>query len=166
MKKEEINELIVDNYDFSQFNKILEITNTHSLAITIAERYKDLKFIIVLSNEILEEIKKEIESKEFQENFELIIGSIFDNLPKGYNLCVIKNLLENYKNEELLNILNNFSKSMQINDRLLIIEENDFTKTTNLTEEQLKQILRNSNFILTNNIKVNNDINIIETIRL
>jgi len=162
MKKEEINELIADNYDFSQFDKILEITNTYSLAITIAEKYKDIKFIVVLSNEIMEEIKNQIESKDFQENFSIIIGSIFDNVPKGDNLYIVKNLLGTYEQRQIFNILNNFSKSMLSNDRLLIVEEENYS----LTEGELKQKLKKTNFILTNNIKVNDDISIIEVIKL
>ncbi|MQL50374.1 methyltransferase [Photorhabdus khanii] len=105
-------EKLLDIYDFSQYNRILDVGGGEgNLLIKIREKVK-VKHYAVLDryNEI-----------PVSENIEFINGDFLKSVPSGYDLYILKNILHDWSDNDAILILENCRKAMDNGATVLLI---------------------------------------------
>ncbi|NHB96387.1 methyltransferase [Photorhabdus stackebrandtii] len=105
-------EKLLDIYDFSQYNRILDVGGGEgNLLIKIREKVK-VKHYAVLDryNEI-----------PVSENIEFINGDFLKSVPSGYDLYILKNIIHDWSDNDAILILENCRKAMDNGATVLLI---------------------------------------------
>lgn len=114
---------IVEAYDFSGFNKLVDIAGGHGLLLTAILKANphlqgvlfDLPFVIEGAGELLE--------KEGAANrIEKISGDFFESVPAGADAYMMKHIIHDWDDASSIKILQNIRQAMNANGKVLIIE--------------------------------------------
>ncbi len=114
---------ILQVYPFPHYKSIVDIGGGHGFFLTtILSRYKHLKGIVFDLPHVVTEASSFFEKYNISGRTEAIGGSFFDNIPSGYDLYMLKNILHNWDDESCVKILKNIKKALLPESKLLIIE--------------------------------------------
>ncbi|TDB60703.1 methyltransferase [Photorhabdus khanii] len=109
---DKIIEKLLDIYDFSQYNSILDVGGGEgNLLIKIREKIKGKHYAVLdRYNEI-----------PVSENIEFINGDFLKSVPSGYDLYILKNIIHDWSDNDAILILENCRKAMDNGATVLLI---------------------------------------------
>ncbi|MBS9423416.1 methyltransferase [Photorhabdus caribbeanensis] len=109
---DKIIEKLLDIYDFSQYNRILDVGGGEgNLLVRISEKVKGKHYAVLdRYNEI-----------PVLENIDFINGDFLKLIPSGYDLYIIKNILHDWPDDKAVLILENCRKAMDSSSKILLI---------------------------------------------
>jgi len=115
------NPAIVESYDFSRFQKIVDVGGGHGNLLTaILKAYPTLTGILFDLPHVANSINK-LDVKTSR-RCEIISGDFFEKVPAGGDAYILKQVIHDWSDEISIKILRNCHKAMAENGRLLIIE--------------------------------------------
>ena len=134
------NDAIMSVYDFSQFNKVIDIGGGHGgLITTILQKNPQTKGVLFDAPSVVEGARAKLESAGLTDRCETVGGDFFQAVPAGGDAYVMKWIIHDWEDEKAIRILKNCRQHMQPNSRLIIVDcvvpendEPDFSKTFDL----------------------------------
>ena len=134
------NEAIMSRYDFSPFNKIVDIGGGHGGLITsILKQNPQAKGVLFDADVVIEGARPRLEAAGVADRCEAVSGDFFKAVPAGGDAYVMKWIIHDWEDEKAITILKNCRSQMKPNGRLIIVDcvvpennEPDFSKTFDL----------------------------------
>jgi len=115
------NPAIVASYDFSQFQKIVDVGGGHgSLITTILKANHSLKGVLFDLPHVVNSIDQL--DAEIGKRCEVISGDFFKEVPDGGDLYILKQIIHDWDEEASIKILKNCHKVMPEHGRILVID--------------------------------------------
>ncbi len=135
-----VNEAITSLYDFSKFNKIVDVGGGHGGLITsILQKNADVAGVLFDAPEVIEGARAKLEAAGVADRCEAVAGNFFEAVPEGGDAYVMKWIIHDWEDEKAITILKNCRQHTQSGDRLIIVDcvvpendEPDFSKTFDL----------------------------------
>jgi cyclopropane fatty-acyl-phospholipid synthase-like methyltransferase len=117
------NEAILSNYDFSQFNKVIDIGGGHGGLITsILNKNPQLKGVLFDAPQVIEGARPRLEANGVADRCETVAGDFFKAVPAGGDAYVMKWIIHDWDDEKALTILRHCRNQMQPNGRLILVD--------------------------------------------
>lgn len=135
-----VNEAIMSRYDFSSFNKVIDVGGGHGGLITsILKQNPQAKGVLFDAGVVIEGARPRLEAAGVADRCEAVAGDFFKAVPAGGDAYVMKWIIHDWEDEKAIRILKNCRTHMQPNGRLIIVDcvvpendEPDFSKTFDL----------------------------------
>lgn len=117
------NEAILSNYDFSQFNKVIDIGGGHGGLITsILKKNPQVTGVLFDAPQVIEGARSRLEANGVADRCETVAGDFFKAVPPGGDAYVMKWIIHDWDDEKALTILKNCRSHMQPNGRLIVVD--------------------------------------------
>jgi hypothetical protein len=114
---------VIPCYDFSGFKTIVDVGGGNgALLMAVLNAAPQAKGIVFDEEYVVEETKKTLKEKGFDKRCSIEAGSFFDFIPRGADLYLMKMVMHDWNDEQCLQILNNCSKAMTTESKLLVLE--------------------------------------------
>ena len=114
---------VVEAYDFSSVKSIIDIGGGQGQTLTcILKANPHLKGVLFELPQVIAEASDAIERQGLAGRIELTAGDLFDSIPSGMDVYLIKHVLHNWNDEHALQILRNIHQAMPPHGKLLLIE--------------------------------------------
>ena len=134
------NEAIMSAYDFSSFNKIVDVGGGHGGLITsILQQNPQATGVLYDSRVVIEGALPRLEAAGIADRCEAVAGDFFQEVPAGGDAYVMKWIIHDWDDEKAIRILKNCRSRMKPDGRLIIVDcvvpdndEPDFSKTFDL----------------------------------
>ncbi|MBN2016904.1 MAG: methyltransferase [Candidatus Cloacimonetes bacterium] len=175
---------VVDMYDFSKVNSIVDIGGGYGgLLFCILFKNPHLKGIIADLPYMKEKVEQGISANELSDRCVFIACDFFQEIPADHDCYILSNILHDWDDEKCQTTLSNCHNAMGNSARLLIIESilpkrNEFTITSLMdlevmvmgggkerTESEYQNLLYGSGFLLKKIIQTKDNISIIECMK-
>ena len=172
---------IIDIYDFSGIKKITDLGGgTGVLIFEILKANPMITGIVADIPSVVKEAKKTIQSSSIKHRCKAVVCDFFKNVPKGSDVYLMSNILQDWTDEQCQTILINCHKAMNPDAKLLILEmlvptdnSPSIAKLLDLemlvmtggrerTEPEFNKLLKSAGFKLSRIIPTNNNVSIIE----
>lgn len=135
-----VNEAIMSRYDFSPFDKVVDVGGGHGGLITsILKQNPQVKGVLFDAPVVIEGARPRLEAAGIADRCEAVSGDFFKAVPAGGDAYVMKWIIHDWEDEKAIRILKNCRTHMQPNGRLIIVDcvvpendEPDFSKTFDL----------------------------------
>jgi O-methyltransferase domain/Dimerisation domain len=135
-----VNEAITSLYDFSPFNKVIDIGGGHGGLITsILQKNPELEGALFDAPEVIAGARPKLEQAGVADRCQAVAGDFFKAVPAGGNAYIMKWIIHDWEDQKAITILKNCRQHMQPNDRLIVVDcvvpendEPDFSKTFDL----------------------------------
>lgn len=135
-----VNEAIMSQYDFSPFNKIVDVGGGHGGLITsILKQNPQAKGVLFDAAAVIEGARPRLEAAGVADRCEAVAGDFFQAVPAEGDAYVMKWIIHDWEDEKAIAILKNCRTQVQPSGRLIIVDcvvpENDkpdFSKTFDL----------------------------------
>jgi hypothetical protein len=115
---------ILNNYDFSSFNKIADIGGGYGkLLIKILNKHVNAKGILFDLPNVIKEIKESNEKIGDNNRLELISGNFFEAIPIGCDLYILRKIIHDWDDKYAIKILRNCYKASKNGSKILVIEQ-------------------------------------------
>ena len=130
---------VVDAYDFSSLNVIVDIAGGQGrLLTTILNATPELRGVLFDLSHVIERARQN-PSLANQPRCDLKSGDFFKSVPAGADGYILKHIIHDWKDEEAVKILTNIRNAMTTYGRVLLVEavvsesnEPDFAKTLDI----------------------------------
>ncbi len=173
---------ILAAYDFSKYKRIIDIGGGNGSLITaVLKRNPETTAVLFDLPHVIERTKGWVESEGVGQRLELVGGNIFQSVPPGGDLYMMKHILHDFDDREARAILRNCRGAMSGGTRLLIIgmvippgNEPDFGKLVDLemmliggierTEAEHRALLNEAGFEMTRILPTASPIAIVESV--
>jgi len=117
------NEAILSSYDFSQFNKVIDIGGGHGGLITsILKKNPHLKGVLFDAPQVIEGARPRLAANGVADRCETVAGDFFKAVPAGGDAYVMKWIIHDWDDEKALTILRHCRSQMQPNGRLILVD--------------------------------------------
>jgi 16S rRNA G1207 methylase RsmC len=134
------NEAIMSAYDFSSFNKIVDVGGGHGGLITsILKQNPQAKGVLYDAGIVVSGAEPRLEAAGVADRCEAVAGDFFKEVPAGGDAYVMKWIIHDWEDEKAIRILKNCRSQMKPEGRLIIVDcvvpDNDapdFSKTFDL----------------------------------
>ena len=131
-----VNEKITSLYDFSRFNKIVDVGGGHGGLITSILRANPQAFGVLFDAEqVIAGARAKIEAAGLADRCATIAGDFFEAVPAGGDAYIMKWIIHDWDDERAIRILRNCRNQMPHNGRVIIVDavvpegdEPDFSK--------------------------------------
>jgi SAM-dependent methyltransferase len=125
-----VNEAITSLYDFSQFNRVIDVGGGHGGLITsILQKNPEVKGCLFDAPEVIEGARSRLEQAGVADRCEAVAGNFFNAVPEGGDAYIMKWIIHDWEDQKAITILKNCRQHMQPNGRLIIVDcvvpEND-----------------------------------------
>ncbi|ESA38720.1 o-demethylpuromycin o-methyltransferase [Leptolyngbya sp. Heron Island J] len=176
---------VAESYDFSRYSTIVDVGSGHGiLSSSILDRNPKLKSILFDTPNVIESAKEYTSGDKTVGRLEFISGDFFESVPQGGDIYILSNIVHNWNDERSTKILRNCYDAMVENGRLLLVEVVlqaeeqplfcDFLDLHMLvmlggkerTEDEYKNLISSSGFVLKSIIETNFYPSIIECVRV
>jgi len=115
------NPAIVASYDFSGFQKIVDVGGGHGSLLTVILKANPLlKGILFDLPHVVNSIDKL--DADISERCEIVGGDFFEKVPAGGDVYLLKQIIHDWDDEYSIKILINCHKAMSKNGRMLVID--------------------------------------------
>lgn len=180
-------EAIINNYDFSSFNTVVDVGGGQgSLITTILKANLKLKGILFDVPNVIEDAKPRLQGESFADRCTTIAGNFFKSVPSSGDAYLLKFIIHDWDDEKSLLILKNCHQAMSEDGKLLLFEQvitpgnnpsSSFGKLIDLnmlvmtggcerTEGEYRSLLAAAGFKLTRIVPTSLPINVIEAVKL
>ena len=176
---------ILAAYDFSGLDNLVDIGGGQgSLLISILERYPSINAVLFDQAETIVRAHQLLAEHQLSERCQAVAGSFFEALPQGKDVYILKHVLHNWDDEQVLQILQNCRAAMATGKKLLVIEGVitgqasqravlldlmmlvSFASGKLRTEAEFQELLQASGFMIERIIPSQLDISIIEAVAI
>jgi hypothetical protein len=116
---------LVDNYDFSQFNKVVECAIVGSCGngiISILKANPQVEGILFDISSVMEVAEPVVKNSGVADRLKLIAGDCREYIPEGGDVYILMFVLHNWDDDRAIKILQNCRQAMTENSVLLIVE--------------------------------------------
>ena len=114
---------IVEAYDFSGFNTLVDIAGGHGyLLAQVLKANPKLKGILFDVPPVIAGAGAMLEREGVAERVETILGDFFTSVPKAADVYMMKHIIHDCNDESSIKILKNIRSAMSENGKVLIIE--------------------------------------------
>ena len=111
------------SYNFSAFSTILDVGGGEGgLIVLVLKANPHLRAILFDSPEVILRAKSLIDDQGLSARCELVAGSFLEKVPKGGDLYVLANVINNWRDNQALQILRNCREAMSPQARMIVIE--------------------------------------------
>jgi hypothetical protein len=115
------NPAIVASYDFSGFQKIVDVGGGHGNLITaILKANLSLKGVLFDLPHVVDSIDR-IDA-EISDRCEIVGGDFFEQVPAGGDVYILKQIIHDWDDEASIKILKNCHKAMSKNGQIIVID--------------------------------------------
>lgn len=113
---------VADAYDFSMFNKIVDVGGGHGTLISsILKAYPNQRGVLFDSPHAIEGAKH-IQAAGLSERCELVAGDFFKSVPSGGDVYILSSIIHDWDDDSSVAILKNCHDAMVENGLLLLVE--------------------------------------------
>jgi hypothetical protein len=117
------NEEILSLYDFSGFNKIVDVGGGHGGLITsVLKKNPNLKGVLFDAPEVIEGAQTKIEAAGLADRLETASGNFFEAVPAGGDAYIMKWIIHDWDDQKSNTILRNIRNQIPANGRLILID--------------------------------------------
>ncbi|MEH2228230.1 MAG: methyltransferase [Nostoc sp.] len=114
---------VVDAYDFSGFNKVIDVGGGHgSLISSILKANPNLKGVLFDIPHAIEGAKQHIQSAGISNRCELVAGDFLKSVPSGGDAYILSVIIHDWDDEHSITILKNCHNAIDKNGKLLLVE--------------------------------------------
>lgn len=161
------NEAITTLYDFSSFNKLVDVGGGHGGLLTgVLKKNAQLKGVVFDAPEVISGTRSKIEAAGLADRCETIGGNFFESVPAGGDAYILKWIIHDWDDEKSIRILRNVREQMSPTSKLILVDsvvpesaEPHFSKFIDLnmlvmtggkerTESEFRQLLGSAGFKL------------------
>lgn len=116
-------EAILAHYDFSQYQHVIDVGGgSGSLLQSILQRYPNLSGTVFDLPEVVSEAETRLAIAGLQARASAVAGSFFDSLPDHGDLYILKCILHDWSDQQVVSILQCCRRAIHTNNRLLIAD--------------------------------------------
>jgi hypothetical protein len=120
----QIDQAIVHGYDFSAAGTIVDVAGGQGgLLTTVLQAYPTTRGILFDQPSVIETVQQRHLTENFQGRLELVSGNIFTAVPADADTYQLKQIIQDWEDDECIQILANCRKAMQPDGRVLVMEE-------------------------------------------
>jgi hypothetical protein len=120
----QIDQAIVHGYDFSAAGTIVDVAGGQGgLLTTILQAYPTTRGILFDQPSVIETVRQHHLAESFQSRLELASGNIFEAVPAGADTYQLKQIMQDWEDNECIQILSNCRNAMKPGGRVLVMEE-------------------------------------------
>ena len=117
------NEEILSLYDFSGFNKLVDVGGGHGGLITsVLKKNPNLKGVLFDAPEVIEGAQTKIEAAGLAARLETASGNFFEAVPAGGDAYIMKWIIHDWDDQKSNTILRNIRNQIPANGRLILID--------------------------------------------
>jgi O-methyltransferase/methyltransferase family protein len=135
-----VNEKITSLYDFSRFNKIVDVGGGHGALITSILKANPQAFgVLYDSEQVISGARPKLEGEGIGDRCAAVAGDFFQSVPAGGDIYIMKWIIHDWDDERATRILKNIRSQIPQNGRLIIVDavipegnEPDFSKFMDL----------------------------------
>ncbi len=114
--------VIVDAYDFSQFDLLVDVGGGRGTLLRgILEAYDRPRGILLDLPEVVASAES-LSASAVADRCQIVGGSFFDSLPAGADAYLLKGILHSQRDEEVLKILENVRRAIRADGKVLIVD--------------------------------------------
>ncbi len=115
--------LVASAYDFSAFKTLVDIGGgAGELLAVILKKYPNLEGINFDMPQALKETPATMESYAVSDRCEIVQGSFFESIPKGYDAYMMKNIVHEFSDEKLATPMALCREAMRPDSKLILVE--------------------------------------------
>jgi ubiquinone/menaquinone biosynthesis C-methylase UbiE len=181
---EMVNQAVLSAYDFSGFNKVVDIAGgTGGLISAILNTNPQMRGVLFDLPQVIAEAGPQLDDAGVRDRCETSTGDFFRSVPEGGDAYVMKWIIHDWDDEKSRAILKNIHRAMDKNGKLLLIEmvvpegnQPDLSKFLDLdmmvmtggrerTEAEFNSLLAASGFELRRVIRTASPVCVIEAVR-
>lgn len=169
-----LNQIIAEKYDFSQFKRVIEFINQpETIVFDILKLYPGISASCFGEQSLINTLKAAV-PQQIIERLEFISGDYFSLIPENFPVCILNNIIGNLDSVKRSRLLQNLYRSNKQYCRLLLIEkinlENQsdqaYKKIIDGSENYLRKEFEEAGFLTTNSVHISDDIYLLEVLRL
>ena len=177
---------IAASYDFSSIQTLVDVAGGEGLLIaSILKSNPTLKGVLFDRPHVIERAKPFLEAEGLLERCQLAAGNFFESVPEGGDAYILKYIIHNWDDERAIAILKQCHKVMPDNGKVLVAEQvippgnqpfmgklidlNMLVMTDGgreRTEAEYRALFEKAGFKLTRIVPTQDDVSIIEGIRV
>lgn len=177
---------IAPSYDFSSIQTLVDVGGGEGLLIaSILKSNPTLKGVVFDRPHVIERAKRFLEAEGVLERCQLAAGNFFESVPEGGDAYILKYIIHDWDDERAIAILKQCHKVMPANGKILVAEQvippgnepfsGKFLDLTMLvitsggrerTEAEYRALFEKAGFKLTRIVPTQDEISIIEGIRV
>ena len=177
---------IAPSYDFSSIQTLVDVGGGEGLLIaSILKCNPKLKGVVFDRPHVIERAKRFLEAEGVLERCQLAAGNFFESVPEGGDAYILKYIIHDWDDERAIAILKQCHKVMPANGKILVAEQvippgnepfrGKFLDLTMLvitaggrerTEAEYRALFEKAGFQLTRIVPTQDEISIIEGIRV
>ncbi len=117
------NEEIMTKYDFSGFEKVVDIGGGHGGLITsILKKNSHVRGVLFDAPQVIEGARPKIEAAGLADRCETVSGDFFKSVPTGGDAYVMKWIIHDWDDQKAITILRNCRNEMQPNGKLILVD--------------------------------------------
>lgn len=117
------NEAITSLYDFSGFNKLVDVGGGHGGLITsLLKSNPQLKGILFDAAQVIEGARARIEAAGLAQRCETVAGDFFKSVPEGGDAYIMKWIIHDWDDERAIAILKNCRNQIQANGKIILVD--------------------------------------------
>ena len=117
------NEAITSLYDFSGFNKLIDVGGGHGGLITgILKKNPNLKGVLFDAPEVIEGARPKIEAAGLADRLQTVSGDFFKAVPAGGDAYIMKWIIHDWDDQKSNTILRNIRNQIPANGRLILVD--------------------------------------------
>ena len=118
-----VNEKITSLYDFSRFNKVVDIGGGHGGLITsILKANPHATGVLFDAPEVISGARPRIEAAGLAERCETVAGDFFQAVPAGGDAYIMKWIIHDWDDERAIRILKNIRSHVPQNGRVIVVD--------------------------------------------
>ena len=118
-----VNQEITSRYDFSRFNKIVDVGGGHGGLITSILQANPQAFGVLFDAEqVISGARPKIEAAGLDDRCATIAGNFFESVPTGGDAYIMKWIIHDWDDERAIRILRNCRSQMPQNGRVIIVD--------------------------------------------
>jgi hypothetical protein len=176
---------IAASYDFSSIQTLVDVAGGQGLLIaSILKSNPTLKGVLFDQPYVIERAKGFLEAEGLLERCQLAAGNFFESVPQGGDAYILKRIIDNWDDEKAIAILKQCHKVIPDNGKLLVAEQvippgnqpfkgkfvdlHMLTVTSGRarTEAEYRALFEKAGFKLTRIVPTQDEVSIIEGIRV
>ena len=118
-----VNEKITTLYDFSRFNKVVDIGGGHGGLITsILKANPQANGVLFDAPEVISGARPRIEAAGLADRCETVAGDFFQSVPAGGDAYIMKWIIHDWDDERAIRILKNIRSHVPQNGRVIVVD--------------------------------------------
>lgn len=117
------NEAVTALYDFSGFNKLVDVGGGHGGLITgILKKNPNLQGVLFDAPEVIEKARPKLEAAGLADRCETVSGDFFQTVPEGGDAYIMKWIIHDWEDEKSNTILTNIRNRILANGKLILVD--------------------------------------------